>query len=138
METIQLNNISDIEKAAGKILQQTKGKKILAFFGELGSGKTTIIKAICQLLNAENSVTSPTFSLVNEYLLPNRNKIFHIDFYRINDIEEIYDFGYEEYLYSPHICLIEWPEKIESLLPENTAKIYIQVVSKNERIIKIK
>ncbi len=134
---IYVKNILQVKKAAKEILKQTKGKKILAFFGELGSGKTTVINAICQLLKAEDSVTSPTFSLINEYLLPDGRKIYHIDFYRINNIEEIYDFGYEEYLYSSNICLIEWPEKIESLLPENTAKIYIEVVSKDERIIKI-
>ena len=138
MQTFELNNISEIKKAAVEILKLCRNNnRILAFYGDLGAGKTTIIKKICELLNAQEPASSPTFSLINEYSIKNNGKIYHFDFYRINDIEEIYDFGYEEYFFSNNYCFIEWPEKIESLLPKNSIKINIDIVSKEKRKISI-
>lgn len=111
--------------------------KKFAFFGEMGVGKTTFSKALCEALQVHDVVSSPTFSIVNEYLSEKNGIIFHFDFYRLTDEQEAFDMGYEDYFYSDAYCLVEWPEKIESLLPSSFAKIYIQVEN-GERIIKIK
>jgi tRNA threonylcarbamoyladenosine biosynthesis protein TsaE len=109
----------------------------LAFYGEMGAGKTTIIKEICRILNVNDITSSPSFSLVNEYLTIDGRNIYHFDFYRINKKEEVFDLGYEEYFYSKNICLIEWPEKIGSLLPIPHYRIDIQLAANNQRILKI-
>jgi tRNA threonylcarbamoyladenosine biosynthesis protein TsaE len=103
----------------------------------MGAGKTTLIKALCREAGIEDSVTSPTFSLVNEYRTPDNKKIYHFDFYRINNITEVYDFGYEEYFYSDALCLIEWSEMVEELLPDNTLRIKIKVLNDNTREITV-
>jgi tRNA threonylcarbamoyladenosine biosynthesis protein TsaE len=103
----------------------------------MGAGKTTLIKAICSEAGVAENVTSPTFSLVNAYKTSDNKTIYHFDFYRINNISEVYDLGYEEYFYSGEMCFIEWPEMIEELLPENTLRIYIKVVDDNKRELTI-
>jgi len=123
--------------AAKKILQYTSGHKLLAFYGSMGAGKTTIIKAICRILGAGDIVTSPTFTMVNEYKTNNDNIIYHIDFYRIKKAEEVFDFGIEEYFSSGSYCFMEWPELIGGILPSETAKIKITVGDKEQRIIDI-
>jgi tRNA threonylcarbamoyladenosine biosynthesis protein TsaE len=123
--------------AARKILEQTSGKMLLAFYGSMGAGKTTVIKAICKLLGAGDIVTSPTFTMVNEYLTKNNETIYHIDFYRINKAEEVFDFGIEEYFSSGSYCFMEWPELIGEILPPDTAKIRIAVGENDQRIIDI-
>jgi len=123
--------------AARKILDHTSGKTLLAFYGSMGAGKTTIIKAICKLLGAGDIVTSPTFTMVNEYLTNNNETIYHIDFYRIRKAEEVYDFGIEEYFSSGSYCFMEWPELIGGILPPETAKIRITVGENDQRIIDI-
>lgn len=100
-------------------------ESVILFKGKMGAGKTTFIKSICKALNVEDEISSPTFSIVNEYHSAERGKVFHFDFYRIEDEEEAYDFGYEEYLFSGQICLVEWPEKISNLLPQKFGLIEI-------------
>ena len=122
---------------ARKILEHTSGQKLLAFYGTMGAGKTTIIKAICKVLGAGDIVTSPTFTMVNEYLTNKNETIYHIDFYRIKKVEEVFDFGIEEYFSSGSYCFMEWPELIGSILPPETVKIRIIIGEKNQRIIDI-
>jgi tRNA threonylcarbamoyladenosine biosynthesis protein TsaE len=126
-----------IPSAAKKILEYTSGCKLLAFYGPMGAGKTTIIKAVCKALGAEDLVNSPTFTLVNEYKTRGRDSIYHIDFYRIKKKEEVFDFGVEEYFASGSYCLMEWPELIEDILPPETEKIMITVGEREERILDI-
>ena len=107
---------------------------VILFKGEMGAGKTTFIKTICKALDIGDEVSSPTFSIVNEYHSPVQGKVFHFDFYRLEDEEEAYDFGYEEYLFSGQICLVEWPEKISNLLPQNFGLIEIEEHEGKRRI----
>lgn len=126
MDSIELKSLSDLNIVADKFLHLTKGKKVFAFFGPMGVGKTTFIKALCNELGVVEIVTSPTFALINEYQTGSGDIIFHFDFYRIEKIEEVYDFGYEDYFYSGNFCFIEWPEKIAELLPEDV--VYVNIV----------
>jgi len=123
--------------AARRILEYTSGKKLLAFYGSMGAGKTTIIKAVCKILGAEDIVTSPTFTLVNEYRTTTGEVLYHIDFYRINKIEEALDLGIEEYFNSGSYCLMEWPELIGEILPPETVIIKITVDKKEHRVLEI-
>ncbi len=127
MEQITIKSLSEINKAAKEVLQMIGKSRIICFYGSMGAGKTTLIKAICNELGVTDNVASPTFALINEYRDRNSQPIYHFDFYRINKIEEVYDFGYEEYFYkSEGICLIEWPELIEDILPsDDVCKISI-------------
>jgi tRNA threonylcarbamoyladenosine biosynthesis protein TsaE len=139
METLTIQDLSDLNLAANKILHFIAGKRIICFYGEMGAGKTTLIKAICEELGVIDNVVSPTFALINEYKDKTGRKIYHFDFYRINRVEEVYDFGYEEYFYnSVGICLIEWPELIEALLPqENICRLRITVNSDQSRYVAV-
>lgn len=110
--------------------------KVFAFYGSMGVGKTTFIKALCEEIGVTETVGSPTFAIINEYKDKSGTPIYHFDFYRINKLEEVYDFGYEDYFYSGHLCLIEWPELVESILPENTVKILIQELEDGSRLVK--
>lgn len=129
MEQVNIQSLSEINNAAKEVLQMIGNSRVVCFYGSMGAGKTTLIKAICNELGVTDNVASPTFALVNEYRDRNYKPIYHFDFYRINKIEEVYDFGYEEYFYkSEGICLIEWPEIIKDLLPANDiCKIIIAV-----------
>ena len=117
---------------------QEKGL-VIAFYGKMGAGKTTFIKALCEELGVEDVITSPTFAIVNEYSLPLGGRLeralYHFDFYRIKKIEEVYDMGYEDYFYSGNLCLIEWPELIEDLLPEDALRVTIEEQPDGSRII---
>lgn len=126
-----------LPSAAKKILQATSGKRLLAFYGSMGAGKTTIIKAVCKILGAGDIVSSPTFTLVNEYRTFSGEAIYHIDFYRIRRTEEVFDFGIEEYFSSGSYCFMEWPELIQEILPPETVNIKISVDKENQRIIDI-
>lgn len=121
-----IDSLKHIHKTAQAFLDATQGLTVFAFYGAMGAGKTSFIKAICEELGVEDVITSPTFAIVNEYALLNGDAVYHFDFYRINKMEEAYDLGYEEYFYSGRYCFIEWPEKIESLLPENCTKVRIE------------
>ena len=123
---IVINNIKDINKAARTFIDYMPEGNVIAFYGNMGAGKTTFIKALCEELGVEDEVTSPTFAIVNEYTCNNApSKIYHFDFYRIKKLEEVYDMGYEDYFYSDSLCLIEWPELIEELLPDDVTKVHI-------------
>ena len=112
--------------------------KILLFNGEMGAGKTTLIKEICAVLNVEDSPSSPTFSLVNEYQTTTGETVFHFDFYRIDNEEEAFDMGIEDYLYNNAWCLIEWPEKVKNLLPLETVSLNISILEDGQRNIELK
>ena len=135
MEII-ISNKSLLKKSAKKFINLTTDKKIFAFFGVMGSGKTTIIKAICEALGAKDIVTSPTFTIVNEYKTSLGKSIYHIDFYRIKKTEEVFEFGLEEYLESGSYCFMEWPELIEEILPRETVRVNISVDEDERRILK--
>jgi len=134
---IIIKDKSHIHQAAAKFLKLAGQGRIFAFYGQMGAGKTTIIKAICTALGATDAVTSPTFTLVNEYKTTSGRSIYHIDFYRIKKAEEVFDFGIEEYFDSDSYCFLEWPELIENFLPPETVKVRITVGSNEERMLEI-
>ena len=121
---IKIQNIDTIRESAREFIQNIGEHKVFAFYGKMGAGKTTFVKAICEELGVEDVITSPTFAIVNEYEAHDQS-IFHFDFYRIKRLEEVYDMGYEDYFYSGALCFIEWPELIEDLLPEDAVKVTI-------------
>lgn len=133
MEPITITSIDGLPMVAEKILTSFKGKRLFAFQGTMGAGKTTLIKEICKQLQVVEVVNSPTFSLVNEYTTASGGFLYHFDFYRIKKIEEAYDFGYEEYFFGEGICLIEWPEVIEELIPEDTVAVKIDLLPDGSR-----
>lgn len=135
--TIKIKGLEDYPQAAREFIGQMQGARVFAFYGKMGSGKTTLIKSICEELGVEDSINSPTFAIVNEYEDREHRTIFHFDFYRIKSLEEVYNMGYEEYVYSDAICFMEWPELIEELLPEETTKVYIEENSEGEREVRI-
>jgi tRNA threonylcarbamoyladenosine biosynthesis protein TsaE len=126
-----------LHAAAKQLIEHSGTNKIFAFYGSMGAGKTTIIKAVCEYLGAIDIVSSPTFTLVNEYKTSEGDSIFHIDFYRIKKQEEVYDFGIEEYLTGDSYCFMEWPELIEEILPDETVKVRITVDANEQRILSI-
>ena len=130
MESLTLKSLSDLNIVADKFLRLLRNKKVFAFFGSMGVGKTTFIKALCNELGVVEIVTSPTFALINEYQTSKGDTIYHFDFYRINKIEEVFDFGYEEYFFSGNYCFIEWPDKVAEILPENV--VYIQMLENDD------
>lgn len=134
--TIKTQDPERLEEAASKILEICGSHRIFAIYGSMGAGKTTLVKAICSALGSDDIINSPTFSIVNEYDSP-VGPIFHFDFYRIKGINEVYDIGFEEYIDSGNYCLMEWPELIEPLIPENTVSLHITVDGPLERTIKI-
>lgn len=120
-------SLGDYSKISRKIVELSVENKVVAFKGDLGAGKTTLIKNICNFLKVIDDVHSPTFSLVNEYKTDRGDRVCHFDFYRINDIEEAYDIGFEEYLDSGNLCLIEWPEKVEELLIDGYLEVAFEI-----------
>ena len=125
MEII-INSLEDIDEAARTFAANWGSSKVFAFYGSMGAGKTTFIKALCRQMGVDDVITSPTFSIVNEYhRAGGSGVIYHFDFYRIKRLDEVYDMGYEEYFYSGSPCFIEWPELIEDLLPEDAVKVTI-------------
>lgn len=133
-----LKDLSDIHAVAKAFVNEMDDNHVFAFYGEMGAGKTTFIKAICKALGVSETISSPTFAIINEYKSGDGNPIFHFDFYRIKNMNEAYDFGYEDYFYSGHLCFIEWPELVESLLPEDVVKVQITIDDNQHRIISIK
>lgn len=126
-----LNALPDIAK---ELLGAFPEERIFAFYGAMGAGKTTFIKALCRQLGSEDNITSPSFALINEYSAPNGSLIYHFDFYRIKKMEEAYDLGYEDYIYSGNYCFIEWPEMIQDLLPQGIIEIKIQETDDGGRL----
>ena len=137
MKTLHIEHLRELPDAAEEIVKELDSHRIVAFYGPMGAGKTTLIREIAEQLGVEDTVTSPTFALVNQYMTAEGEKINHFDFYRINRIEEVYDLGYEEYFDSGEICLIEWPEKIERLLPDDVLVVEISIEDEESRIIRI-
>ncbi len=135
MISIQINSISELANAANQILKEFATDRIFAFYGKMGAGKTTLIKAFCREMGSIDNITSPTFALVNEYDTSGPNKIFHFDFYRIKNLEEAMDIGFDDYVYSGHYCFMEWPEKVEDLLPDQLVEIHIEELSPTARQI---
>ncbi len=123
---MKIESLESIHKTAKEFIAAMGDHKVFLFYGSMGAGKTTFIRAICEELGVKESINSPTFAIINEYAAGNGDPIFHFDFYRINKEEEAFDFGYEDYFYSNHICFVEWPEKIINLLPEDAVKVSIQ------------
>jgi tRNA threonylcarbamoyladenosine biosynthesis protein TsaE len=123
--------VHDLSKVAHELLNQFSEQRVFALHGPMGAGKTTLIKALCNELGVDDVVVSPTFALINEYRIKNGEPVYHFDFYRINSLSEVFDMGYEEYFYSGHYCFVEWPEKIEQLLPAGIVYINIHVKDDN-------
>lgn len=132
---VTAKNLSDLPQIADALLSFAANKKIFLLNGEMAAGKTTFAKAICKKLGVVETISSPTYSIVNEYQGED-DKIYHFDFYRIKNEEEAFDIGFEEYLYSGAFCLIEWPEKVSSLLPQNFINVRIEIGENEERIFK--
>lgn len=120
-----IESLDKINEVAAAFIEKYGDKKVIAMYGNMGVGKTTFVKAICNYLNMEDDVNSPSFAIVNEYNSSEKT-IYHFDFYRINDPEEAYDFGYEEYFYSGNMCFVEWPEKIDNLLPNDCLNLKME------------
>ena len=131
-----INSTNELAETAETFLNAFKDDRIFAFYGKMGAGKTTFIKALCRAMGSRDNITSPTFALVNEYDTTGPERIYHFDFYRIKNTEEALDIGFDDYLYSGHYCFMEWPEKIESLLPERLVEVHLDELSPTVRQIK--
>ncbi len=127
--------LEDLNELAQAVLARAGDRRVWLFHGEMGAGKTTLIKALCEQLGVQDPMSSPTFSIVNEYLTADNQKVYHFDYYRIRDEAEAHEIGSEEYFYSGNMCFIEWPEKISSLIPPDHAKVNITVEDQNTRTI---
>lgn len=134
---IQIPHLDNIHEAARSFINQMGDHTVFAFYGNMGAGKTTFIKAVCEELGVEDIINSPTFAIINEYRSPSGELIYHFDFYRINKVEEAFDFGYEDYFYSGALCFIEWPEKIDDLLPGDCVSVQIFENNDGGRTVKI-
>lgn len=137
---IKIQDIEHIREAAREFINQIGEKRVFAFYGKMGAGKTTFVKAICEELGVEDVITSPTFAIINEYSItsspsPLPSTIYHFDFYRIKKLEEVYDMGYEDYFYSGALCFIEWPELIEEVLPDDAVRVHIEVQPDDSRLV---
>jgi len=137
LKTFKATSVSDLKQIAEKLIEQFGAKRVIAFYGEMGVGKTTLIKELCIVLGVTEIANSPTFSIVNEYVGAENKSIYHFDFYRIEKEEEVYDLGYEDYFYSDNFCFVEWPEKIPNLLPEDVVKVTLELDDENNRLISI-
>jgi tRNA threonylcarbamoyladenosine biosynthesis protein TsaE len=131
---LPVKNTSELQSIAAKLISFAGNEKIFLFYGDMGAGKTTFIKSLCECLGVKESTSSPTFSIINEYQGA-ASKIYHFDFYRLKKQDEALDMGYEEYFYSGNYCFIEWPEKIAGLLPDHYIRIDIRVLSHDERLL---
>ena len=135
MEII-ISDIAHINEAARQFIENIGQSHVFAFYGKMGAGKTTFIKAICEELGVEDVITSPTFAIINEYTTgQEQTAIYHFDFYRIKKLEEVYDMGYEDYFYSGALCFIEWPELIEEILPDDAVRVNITEQPDGSRLV---
>lgn len=138
MNELKINSLSEINSVAREFLKLVGNKRVFAMYGAMGVGKTTFVKAICEEMGVEDTINSPTFAIVNEYHTSKGDIIYHFDFYRIDDVKEAYDFGYEDYFYSSGLCFIEWPEKIESILPNDVVEVHFSEQEDGSRSILIR
>lgn len=136
-QTIRITSEEELPQVAEAVLAATEHRTVVVFRGEMGAGKTTLIREIAAQLGCTDTVTSPTFAIVNQYQGADDRTVYHFDFYRIEDLREAYDFGYEEYFYSGDLCLVEWPERIEPLLPDEVVTVRIAVESETARTFTI-
>lgn len=136
MTTIEIKKLDEIREAAQQFIENIGNRRVFAFYGKMGAGKTTFVKAICEELGVSDVITSPTFAIVNEYTY-SEGVIYHFDFYRIKKLEEVYDMGFEDYFYSGALCFIEWPELIEEVLPEDAVKVTIEENADGTRCVKL-
>lgn len=133
---ISIKSLDSIHEAAREFIKNMGTGHVFAFYGKMGAGKTTFIKAVCEELGVDDVITSPTFAIVNDYTsLKDDSHIFHFDFYRIKKLEEVYDMGYEDYFYSGSLCFIEWPELIEDILPGDAVKVTITQNEDGGRVV---
>lgn len=132
---ITINGLDTIRSAARQFIENIGSSRVFAFYGKMGAGKTTFVKALCEELGCDDVITSPTFAIVNEYTDGIQQPVYHFDFYRIKKLEEVYDMGYEEYFYSGALCLIEWPELIEDVLPDDTVRVTIEEQADGSRLL---
>ena len=135
MITIKIQDIEHIREAAREFIEHIGDRRVFAFYGKMGAGKTTFVKAICEELGVDDVITSPTFAIINEYTSAKDDTIYHFDFYRIKKLEEVYDMGYEDYFYSGALCFIEWPELIEEILPDDAVRVSITEQDDGSRIV---
>lgn len=133
-----IRDLTSINETAKEFIAQMGDNRLFFFYGDMGAGKTTFIRAICKELGVTESVNSPTFAIVNEYTDREGKLIYHFDFYRIEKEEEAFDFGYEDYFFSGNLCFVEWPEKIENLIPNEGISVYIQEEENGERSVTLK
>jgi len=135
---IKIQSLQQLDQAAREFIRLMSGHTIFAFYGGMGAGKTTFIKAVCEQMGVTDIITSPSFAIINEYALPQSGRsIYHFDFYRIKKLSEVYDIGYEDYFYSGNPCFLEWPELIEELLPEDTVRIHLSVNPDESRVLSL-
>ena len=133
---IKITSLDQIHEAARQFIAAMGDNTVFAFYGKMGAGKTTFIKAVCECRGVTDVINSPTFAIVNEYRSETDELIYHFDFYRIKRLEEVYDMGYEDYFYCGALCFIEWPELIEELLPTDAVKVTIEETEGGERVIR--
>jgi tRNA threonylcarbamoyladenosine biosynthesis protein TsaE len=134
---IKIDSIDGIGTAAKEFVAAMGDRTVFAFYGKMGAGKTTFIKAVCEELGVEDVINSPTFAIVNEYVDGKGNPVYHFDFYRIKNMQEVMDMGYEDYVYSGNVCFMEWPELIENLLPDDAVKVVIEEEADGSRTVKL-
>ena len=132
---VRITDIDHIREAAREFIEHIGERRVFAFYGKMGAGKTTFVKAICEELGVDDVITSPTFAIINEYETPSNTPIYHFDFYRIKKLEEVYDMGYEDYFYSGALCFIEWPELIEDILPDDAVRVSIAEQEDGSRVV---
>ncbi len=132
---IKIQDLEHIREAAREFIEHIGDHRVFAFYGKMGAGKTTFVKAICEELGVEDVITSPTFAIINEYTTSTGTPIYHFDFYRIKKLEEVYDMGYEDYFYSGALCFIEWPELIEDVLPDDAVRVTIEEQADGSRAV---
>lgn len=133
MRDITIHSTDELPMVAEQVIDALDGRSVVALFGSMGAGKTTLVSAIMEHLGSADTVTSPTFALVNQYYTADNQPVYHFDFYRINSLAEAFDMGYEEYFYSGDLCLVEWPEKIEGLLPDDVMVVRIEPLDETSR-----
>lgn len=137
MFCISIPDLASIDDAARELIDTHPDNRIFAFYGEMGAGKTTLIKALCRVLQVTDVTSSPSFGLIYEYRTSGSESVYHFDFYRIEHLEEAYDIGYEEYIDSGRYCFIEWPEKVATLLPPETVNVNLKITGNNERTMEV-
>jgi tRNA threonylcarbamoyladenosine biosynthesis protein TsaE len=137
MKEIVIDSLDELKDVAEAVVESLDGRNVVAFCGAMGAGKTTLISAIMEHLGSEDTVTSPTFALVNQYGTAAGEAVYHFDFYRIKKLDEVYDMGYEDYFYSGALCFIEWPELVEEVLPGDAVKVIIEEVEDGTRSVRL-